>query len=78
MNIREVFQGFCRYELQKWRKKQTQNKTKHPYPVDNEDLADAELVLELLGSYGHRVEVAETPAEAADFTLTCVRGAGKS
>lgn len=32
-----------------------------PYPVDDEDLADAELVLELLGGNGHGVEVAETP-----------------
>ena len=31
------------------------------YPVNNEDLADAELVLQLLGCYGDRVEVAETP-----------------
>lgn len=32
-----------------------------PYPVDDEDLADAELVLELFGGDGHGVEVAETP-----------------
>lgn len=32
-----------------------------PYPVHNEDLADAELLLELFGGDGHRVEVAETP-----------------
>lgn len=31
------------------------------YPVNNEDLTGIELVLELLGSYGYRIEVAETP-----------------
>lgn len=32
-----------------------------PYPVDDEDLADAELVLELLGGDGDRVEVTKAP-----------------
>lgn len=36
-------------------------KTKRAYPVDDEDLTDAELLLELLGSYRYRIEVAETP-----------------
>lgn len=40
-----------------WRAKPT----KASYPVDDEDLADAELVLELLGGDGDRVEVTETP-----------------
>lgn len=31
------------------------------YPVHDEDLADAELLLQLLGCYGHRIEVAKTP-----------------
>lgn len=31
------------------------------YPVNDEDLADTELVLELLGGNGHRIEVTETP-----------------
>lgn len=31
------------------------------HPVHDEDLADAELVLQLLGCDGHRVEVTETP-----------------
>lgn len=31
------------------------------YPVNNEDLADAKLVLELLGGYGYRIEVTESP-----------------
>jgi hypothetical protein len=33
------------------------------HPVHNEDLADAEFVLELLGCDGHGVEEAETPLE---------------
>lgn len=31
------------------------------YPINDEDLTDAKLVLELLGSYCYRIEVTETP-----------------
>lgn len=34
-----------------------------PHPVYDEDLADVEFVLELLGSDGHRVEETEAPAD---------------
>ena len=34
-----------------------------PHPVHNEDLADVEFVLELLGSDGHRVEETEAPVD---------------
>lgn len=34
-----------------------------PHPVHNEDLADAEFLLELLGSDGHRVEETEAPVD---------------
>lgn len=34
-----------------------------PHPVHDEDLADVELVLELLGSDGHRVEETEAPVD---------------
>lgn len=37
------------------------NNNEPSYPVDNQDLADAESVLELPGGYGHRIEVTETP-----------------
>ena len=38
------------------------------HPVHNEDLADAEFVLELLGCDGHGVEEAETPLERHIWT----------
>lgn len=34
-----------------------------PHPVHNEDLADIEFVLELLGSDGYRVEETEAPVD---------------
>ena len=34
-----------------------------PHPVHDEDLADVELVLELLGSNGHRVEETKAPVD---------------
>ena len=34
-----------------------------PYPVYNEDLADVEFALELLGSNGHRVKITEAPVD---------------
>lgn len=34
-----------------------------PHPVHDEDLADVEFVLELLGSDGHRVEETEAPVD---------------
>lgn len=34
-----------------------------PYPIYNQDLADVELMLELLGCDGHRVEVTEAPVD---------------
>ncbi len=45
-----------------------------PHPVHDEDLADVEFVLELLGSDGHRVEETEAPVEkqAGRKAATCV------
>lgn len=34
-----------------------------PHPVHDEDLADVEFVLELLGGDGHRVEETEAPVD---------------
>ena len=42
------------------------------YPVDDEDLTDTELVLELLGSYCYRIEVAETPEKPKKVTFLVV------
>lgn len=44
------------------------------YPVHNEDLADVEFVLELLGGYGHRVEETEAPVDkqTGRKAATCV------
>lgn len=41
------------------------------YPVNNEDLADAELVLKLLGSDGHWIEVTETPDRHRQQMTAC-------
>jgi len=45
-----------------------------PHPVHDEDLADVEFVLELLGSDGHRVEETEAPVDKQTGTkaATCV------
>lgn len=45
-----------------------------PHPVQDEDLADVELLLELLGSNGHRVEETEAPVDKwkARKGATCV------
>lgn len=45
-----------------------------PYPVYNQDLADVELMLELLGCDGHRVEVTEAPVDkqTGRVAATCV------
>lgn len=45
-----------------------------PHPVQDEDLADVELMLKLLGSDGHRVEETEAPVDKwkARKGATCV------
>lgn len=45
-----------------------------PHPVHNEDLADVEFVLELLGSDGHRIEETEAPVDkqTGRKAATCV------
>ena len=44
------------------------------YPVDDQDLADAEFVLKLLGGDGHGVEVAETPVREEEWLKqSCIK-----